>query len=312
MRSLFLALFLCSCARGPQVWYTPNIGSADMVDLFEHPEQWPRARSHTHFFGFYARQLLPAGSCSSCGRNSLDNFRRVDAFTRLAEWGIDAYVEAPAIKAEDCDGSLSTQVTLKALRSAHESGGVIRYVAMDEPLLGGDRCALPIAETVSRTSVYISRIVGEGGTSVGDIEPYPIIPASRILDWVAALQKAGTTPAFLHLDVDHAYASRLHLDVPADLRSLKAGLKAAQIPFGVILWGGDGTSDAAYSADVKNWAQQVLSALNEAPDHITFQSWVVSPDGAQRVPMNLPESDPAVYSHTRLINETTAQLKEKW
>jgi hypothetical protein len=44
------------------------------------------------------------------------------------------------------------------------------------------------------------------------------------------------------------------------------------------------------------------------PDHEIFQSWVgpyyITGPGPREIPINLPESDPEVFSHTRLINET--------
>jgi hypothetical protein len=58
-----------------------------------------------------------------------------------------------------------------------------------------------------------------------------------------------------------------------------------------------------YSEDALRWTQSVADALGGFPEHTIFQSWVASPDGAQRLPINLPEDDPAAYSHTRLINQ---------
>jgi hypothetical protein len=42
----------------------------------------------------------------------------------------------------------------------------------------------------------------------------------------------------------------------------------------------------------------------DRPSHVVFQSWWgPAPSGLHEVPINLPDDDPAVYSHTRLINE---------
>jgi hypothetical protein len=118
-------------------------------------------------------------------------------------------------------------------------------------------------------------------------------------------------PAFFHLDVDRSLAARLQSDVAADIQALSSACASAGIPFGVILWGDDSTSDRAYSADVLGWTQTVADALGGFPEHTLFQSWVASPDGGQRLPVNLPENDPAVYSHTRLINEGLALLRAR-
>ncbi len=39
--------------RQNQIWFTPNVGSVDMLDLFNNPEQWPTARSQVDVFKFY-------------------------------------------------------------------------------------------------------------------------------------------------------------------------------------------------------------------------------------------------------------------
>jgi len=39
--------------REDQVWFTPNIASVDMLDLFSNPEQWTSARSQIDVFKFY-------------------------------------------------------------------------------------------------------------------------------------------------------------------------------------------------------------------------------------------------------------------
>jgi hypothetical protein len=312
--SFALTLTLTGCAHSPQVWFTPNIGSPDMLDLFEHPEEWPKARSEIQVFGFYAGQLVPDElACPNCGPNRIENLRRVSAFARLAQWGISTYIEAPAVKPWDCTAETPAVFTRDALRAASEGGGAVHYVAMDEPLLGGDSCGLTMNETARRTAAYVHKLQAEQpGLSIGDIEPYPVIPAPRLLDWMDALRSAGVIPAFFHLDVDRAYAASRRLDIGPDLRLLKTSLGQSFIPFGLILWGSNGSSDDGYATDVTGWAQEATTVFGAAPDHITFQSWVVSPDGAQRVPVNLPENDPTTHSHTRLINETLAQLRKTW
>ncbi|MBC8487854.1 MAG: hypothetical protein H8D45_17640 [Bacteroidetes bacterium] len=55
-----------------------------------------------------------------------------------------------------------------------------------------------------------------------------------------------------------------------------------------------------------NWVNFVHDA-NLKPDHNIFQSWVfpyyTTGIGPNEIPVNLPEDDISIYSHTRLINE---------
>ena len=68
-----------------KVWFTPNIASVDMLDLFNNPEQWDSARSKIYVFKFYTGQVGSEGwSCtvnpsSNCGENHLENFVNVQA-----------------------------------------------------------------------------------------------------------------------------------------------------------------------------------------------------------------------------------------
>lgn len=66
--SALLALGLGACAPRRQVWFTPSIGSPDMVELFTRPEAWPKARGRIDVFKFYAAQVLDdAVACPACG-----------------------------------------------------------------------------------------------------------------------------------------------------------------------------------------------------------------------------------------------------
>lgn len=294
------------------MWFTPNIGSPDLVDLFTRPEAWPEARARIDVFKFYAAQVLEDVVCQACGPNRLSELERVGAFARLREWEIAAAIEVGAIKSWDCGTQITTRLALEAARRVRAGGGRLRYLALDEPLLGGSECGLAPEESLRRTAAFVRALLSEyADVEVGDIEPYPAIPADRLIAWLRALERENVTPAFFHLDVDRAYADRLQSDVAADMQTLRAACRSAGIPFGVILWSDDGTSDRAYSEDVLRWTQVVADALGGFPEHTLFQSWVASPGGAQRVPANLPENDRAIHSHTRLVNEGLALLRAK-
>jgi hypothetical protein len=178
----------------------------------------------------------------------------------------------------------------------------VRYLAMDEPRLGGDACGLGLEDSARATASFARQVhAAFPAVRIGDVEPYPRYGAPALVAWTAALRLEGATPAFFHLDVDRVHADRITADVAGDLRLLRDSLEGQGIPLGVIFWGADGTDDAAYAADVRAWVQRVRDAIG-LPTQPVFQSWSVAPDGSYSVPRNLPEtaSTPKTADRLRL------------
>jgi hypothetical protein len=303
--ALLLVLSACAAApRKPPVWFAPNLASEDMLDLFTRPEEWPSARSNVTVFKFYASQILADETgCPECGPNRFPSFTSVSAFSRLAGWGIAIALEVPAIKDWGCRAAVTAPMALEAIARVQAGGGSVRYLAMDEPLAGGDACGYTQAESAAQTAAFVRAVrSAHPEVEIGDIEPYPLHAVQDLASWLQALSLEQVSLSFLHLDVDRVHADRLALDVADDLVSMRDACRAQGVPFGVILWGADGTTDQTYFEDVLDWTRRVASALGR-PEQTIFQSWAVAPDGSRTVPLNLPEKDPAVFSHTRLIDE---------
>ena len=296
---------------GPQVWFAPNLGSPDMIELFTRPQLWPGARRTVAAFKFYERALLadrPA-ECPECGRNIFPELARVDAFNRLNSWGIAIGIDVDAVKHWGCTAASTLPSAMDAVERVETRHAVVTYLSMDEPLLGGRDCDLELGEAAIHAASFARQArAAHPALRVGDIEPYPVFPVPTLLAWLTALRANSYTPAFFHLDVDRAHAARIGADVAGDLRTLRGAVEAQGIPFGVIFWSDVGTSDADYAADVLAWVGTVRAAIAE-PTHSIFQSWVVSPDGSLRVPANLPEADAAVPTHTRLIDDGLSALR---
>jgi hypothetical protein len=315
---LALAALLSSCGtpRNPavKVWLAPNIGSPDTIDMFGQPQRWRAARQSTDVFKFYEQQILAdrPSDCPECARNIFPELSRAAAFTRVNSWNLAIGVEVGVLKPWACAAAASLPLALEAVRRIETRTAIVSDLAMDEPLLGAqDDCQLTLDEAARQTADF-ARGASETHPylKVGDIEPYPILPASTLLDWVDALRREGYVPAFFHLDVDRVHAARIGADVAGDLALLRSRLEGQGIPFGVIFWSDVGTSDEAYSADVLAWVGTVKAAIGE-PTQSVFQSWAVSPDGSRSVPRNLPEADPAVFSHTRLLDDGLAALRSE-
>lgn len=295
------------------VWFAPNFGSQGFVELFTQPGQWAEARSNVDVFQFYADNVIGEEPCSICGNNSLEAFIRVQAFQKLTEWSIAIGIELGPIYPDwDCSGDTVYGNAHKAIQNIHYSGGEAAFLSMDEPLMygqlgiNGKKCDYSVEETAAVTAHYIGRLASSHpDIAVGDIEPYPHFSVTELEDWILALEAQGVTPAFFYLDVDTERVRVEKRNVAVDLQTLEHFCNERGIPFGVIFtsnWTA-AYSDKTYFNSAMEWAYTVNAAIGK-PQHVIFQSWQgPASSGAHEVPANLPESDPGVFSHTRLILE---------
>lgn len=256
-----------------RVWFTPNIGSVDMLDLFASPELWATARSNTDVFSFYMRQAGSEGwSCesipnSNCGPNNLQGLIDNDAFTKLATWGIDISLEAffagpvasldPIVCTPDEQvRSLTLSGTANAIQNVHDHGGTVRHLVMDEPIWQwyparfytetGQTDPRPclansldvVADHVADYVLFIQDALPS--VSIGQVELYPESGVDRLKDWILALEQRGVQLAFLHLDVHGPRVAQynsfgIEVDVAADLLDLKSFLADHGVDLGVII-----------------------------------------------------------------------------
>lgn len=334
IRALFLAPLLVA-ACGPQnvqgeadgvrttqaedgaVWFGPNVGSPDLLDLFRDPSAWARTRDTVSVFQLYAQQTVndPA-ACPTCGDNILPNLAAVDAFGQLGRWGKKIAVENGSIKWFACDADSAAKNTDAVVRAIEDHGGQVAYLSMDEPYVGGAAtvngrsCGQSMQQTAAQVARYIQLAqAAHPGTRVGDVEPYPYYSVDQLLGWIDEVGRDGARPAYFHLDVDRNDAKNRRSNVAGDLARLRSELAARGIPFGVIFWGQEidltdgANADQVYHDKVMGWVSQVHAAIG-APDQSVFQSWAFI-DGQNAIPHNLPE---AGYGHTRLIDDGWALL----
>ncbi len=297
------------------VWYAPNMGSRDYADLFMKPEQWSAARSRINILKFYTQNVLEY-PCVICGDDTLRAFVTVDAFRKLTEWGIAIGVEVGAVKPWGCTGTEEFRVIKEVIGNIQVHGGRVAYLDMDEPYIGGElvadgmACGLSMEQSAGVTAQVVenvNKLYPE--IMVGDTEPYPYFSVAELEQWILALETRGVTLAHFHLDVDVERVQVDREDVVGDLQQLSQFFQEHRIPFGVIFtsnWHAAG-SDRAYFDSTLEWVRTVNNAIGKPP-HVIFQSWQADPDDREnkrlhKVPINLPENDPSVFSHTRLILE---------
>ena len=295
------------------VWFAPNFGSRDYLELFTKPEQWTVARSRIHVFQFYSDNVLGESPCPLCGDNSFDAFVRAGAFQKLTDWGLAISIELGPIYPDwDCSGDIVLRNADQAVRNIEANGGVVRLWSMDEPFIygqldiKGQKCGYDMEETAAVTLKYIERLTAAHPLiRVGDIEPYPYFSIPQLKEWILALEDKGVSLAFFHLDVDTERVRVEGQNVAADLNTLDQFCQEHRIPLGVILtsnWTAAG-SNRTYFDSTMDWIRTVNEAVGK-PQHVIFQSWQgPAPSGAHEIPINLPQNDPSVYSHTRLIIE---------
>ena len=292
-------------------WFAPNMGSIDYTDLFAAPGQWTTARGEVDVLKFYTQNLLD-DPCKICGDNLLHAFVAADAFHKLESWGIAIGVEVGAVKPWGCTSDVTFGVVQTVMRNVRIHEGRVSILAMDEPRVGGEEvadglsCGYNMDESATQTADFIKRIRSEyPSIPVGDIEAYPHFSSAEIEKWIIELERQNAKPSFLHMDIDVERVRTEGANVGADLQELSTFADQHGIPFGVIFtsnWRAAG-SDRAYFDSTMQWVRTVHDAIGK-PRQVVFQSWQgPAPSGQHEVPINLPENEPSVYSHTRLISE---------
>jgi hypothetical protein len=234
--------------------------------------------------------------------------------------------------------------TLSYIKNVFTAGAHVKFIAMDEPLVSGfGACHETIDQVAAKTAAYAKALLADPnvptwapGLAVGDIEVYPSKTPDQLIRWTRLLEQNGYKPAFFHLDVDvnDVEVRGPKLNFNGDMWAIQSFFKAERIPFGVIFWSGHGPepTDVSYYNRVVSWAQRVHAAVG-TPEQSIFQSWVprsstkctagvvcnpankfmCSPAdppycGKLSMAINLPENNPSVFSHTRLINTVTEIL----
>lgn len=306
-------------AFSDRVWFAPAPGSLDMGRLFDTPSDWTRARDTITVFKFYQQHTQQ--DAAIVGPNRYDALVRSGAFTRLSrDWRKRIALEAGAVKDFYCTADASgmnaaiadTQKSLDAIRTA---GGIVTYLAMDEPFFAGlsPQCGggTALEPTADRLQTYMLAIRRKNAAlRVGLIEAYPSFAPAKFAEMLALMRDRGVPASFLHVDIDLGALKKGRDELGRDLIRLSDVAAEYRIPYGIIIWGGNGNADALYSADARRLTDAVHKTFRDwsvMPDHIIFQSWAESSTGLRITPSNLPES--RADTHTFLINDLYQQLR---
>jgi hypothetical protein len=262
----------------------------------------------TAVFKFY-QQHTQTPADRIVGPNTYDALVRAQAFRRLTQWRKLIAVEVGAVKDYYCTADASGMRnaiagSVAAVQAIERAGGTVSYLAMDEPFVSGRAriCGGPALEpTADRVATYVGGVrAARPAVQVGLIEAYPFSSADAIEAILTLLDSRGAKPAFLHMDVDwHLSGGEAFR---RDMKRLQTYCGARQIPFGIIITGYNGDSDALYADDaagITELTAETFGTWTAMPDHIIVQSWVESRTGLRITPTNLPERQP--YSHTHML-----------
>jgi len=300
------------------LWFAPSPGSLDYLRLFEHSEEWPRARQLISVFKFY-QQHTRTPAPAIVGPNTYDALARAGAFRLLGQWQKKIAIEAGAVKEFYCtpDASgmnASIADTTDSLKAVASAGGSVSYIAMDEPFVAGRAavCGGPALEpTADRVATYVRGVQAQfPAVRVGLIEAYPFTSEPNLERAIDLLRARGVTPAFVHADVDSHALRAGRDDFTRDMRALRQACVGRGIAFGIIVWGYNGDSDTLYARDAATLATEIGTAFRiwpDMPDHIVSQSWAVSSTGLLITPSNLPETDDD--THTMLLRALWHQFR---
>jgi len=125
---------------------------------------------------------------------------------------------------------------------------------------------------------------------------------------VVEVRARGVPPAFLHMDVDwHSLQPGIF---SRDMKRLQTFAASLNMPFGIIIVGYNGEADPLYAFDVGALANVIADTFqtwDAMPDHIIFQSWVVTATGLFITPSNLPEGQ--LYTHTNSLWDLFRRLR---
>jgi hypothetical protein len=274
---------------------------SDYFELFKPDAAWSKSAQHVRVFMINAGLLL---------RQSDDEVKAV--FADLKRRHIALAIEmgllsgkGPDGKVQECgvgvEGFGAPDTAKVVANSIEKNGGVVDYIAMDEPLWyghhfkGKNGCQWPMERVAQDMVPRIADMRAKfPNVQIGDVEPIgtaqPPDWVQQITEWTHVYQKVtGTRLAFFHADV--AWTAPIWQQ---QFAAVKSRMQADGIKFGVIYDGG-GTgkqeSDELWTQEAEQRFRMVESNPSLIPDHAVFQSWA-------RWPHNmLPETQPGTMTN---------------
>jgi hypothetical protein len=317
---VFCILFAVGSAQAQEIWFAPQAAppdsrlsrAVDFMELFNPDAPWREAASHVKVFKLYASYLSRAPQGEVDAIVSDLNRRQIAIALETGAMNIGPKsTNPPCGGLGQVEGYGTPQLAKSNSEKIKKAGGVIRFIAMDEPLWfghyfkgkpgGQPGCRSSIPEIVGLIKATLGVYLEEfPQVVIGDIEPTDVAEQDRWKDdlsaWASGFSgEMGRPLAFMHLDVpflrpdEERYAVEFYRYV-VDLK--QRHLIGA---IGVIYDGTRAdTSDESWIQDAKEHIRLLEDKDGMRPDHVLIQSWMEYPQHS------LPDSSPS--SLTGLVN----------
>lgn len=280
----------------PALWFCPTPG-ADWGAIAE-SDTLAALRAEAHTLQLYHGQLFSATSTPTEYHhpNNAARFAELGVLRRAAALDWPLALEGPALKAWHDHPQGYIDMWKVAIDTARGLGHVVDWAVFDEPLYAS---LVEIKPAWPRTRILEHvRTVFDGVRALGAhvilTEPYPTVDVDTMRWMIESVPWDG-----FHLDIDYRHATAR----PDGLRLLRQDISRLQrtcndggVSHGIIIWGCDETSDAAWASS----ARALLAAIQETvyrgemmwPHRLIVQSWSANGTSPRVMPPTLPAEDP--------------------
>jgi hypothetical protein len=274
--------------------------------LFENPAEWAQTRRHIDGIG-YADHWLKSEFSDAELRAWLP---------QIARWHLKFGLEVGALKAWGPTGEQAFAADRRKWDRFIADGARLDSIGMDEPLAyARTKMQQSVDFAADQTARFVALVrQNYPGVKVGDIEPYPGIPASEILPFIdgvqARLRAQGVRGLdFVRLDVDWMHfrpGDPIGQAGWAGVRQIEAECHQRGLPFSLIYWAAGFNADRrAGTATDETWETKIMyegaqyASVGGWPDEMMIESWLPTPDQA------VPETQPGTF--TRSVLDFTTQ-----
>ena len=271
---------------------------SDYMDLFKPDAPWSKSAQTVRVFMINGALVM---------HQSDQELKAV--FSDLKRRNIALAIEMGLLSGKDSTGQQACGVSVEGFAAPdnakvvanriQKAGGVLAYVAMDEPLWyahhfsGKNACGWTMKE-VARDIIPRVAALREKfpAVQIGDIEPVgtaqPPDWVEEISQWTQVYRKVVGEPlSFFHADV--AWNGPWQ----QQLLAVKSRVNAAGLKFGIIYDGGGAKeeSDDAWTREAEQRFRMVESNPSMIPDHAIIQTWARWPKKM------LPEDQPGTLTN---------------
>ena len=288
-----------------EIWLAPQPTAVDRLDMFKPDAPWSAAASHTQVFKFYANQAFNAATQSEIDPILADINRRGIAIALES-----GFINVGANPRPACGGwgrvegygPVAMHETVAS--KIKKAGGIVKYIAMDEPLWyghyfkgypgGQPGCHSSVDEILKLIMPSLDVYIREfPGVQIGDIEPSNALAnqpdwQSTLTTWTDHFRATTGRPlAFLQLDItwDRPQAPEHGRMVYTYAQNLVHQKLLGKI--GIIYDGNpQDPSDAAWVEAARDHIILMERDYGLKPDQAIIQSWHTHPTHA------MPDTSP--------------------